>query len=67
MKKINNIVQHVLSKLPPKHENSIMLTGWDFIENEHNEVFVLEVNPNLSLNIQHEKVMREFLRWIEYL
>ena len=40
-----------------------MLTVWDFIENENNEVFVLEVNPNLSLNIQHEPVMREFLKW----
>ena len=61
--KINNIVQHILSKLTPNNENDIMLTGWDFIENENNEVFVLEVNPNLSLNIQHEPVMREFLKW----
>ena len=62
-KKINKIVRHVLSKLTPNNENDIMLTGWDFIENQNNEVFVLEVNPNLSLNIQHEPVMREFLKW----
>lgn len=45
----------------------IMLTGWDFIQNESNDLFVLEVNCSPGINITHNKVMGEFLSWIEKL
>lgn len=63
--KINSIVKNVLTNLSPINETQLMLTGWDFIENEYNELFVLEVNPNPSINIQHSQVMIEFLNWVE--
>jgi hypothetical protein len=62
--KINKIVQDILTMITPSNRNQVMLTGWDFIENEHKDVFVLEVNPNPSINIQHTQVMTEFLSWI---
>ena len=46
---------------------NIMLTGWDFILSEHNELFVLEVNCSPGINILHKKVMEEFLSWINKL
>jgi hypothetical protein len=61
--KINIIVQNVLLKLKNTDENKITLTGWDFIENENQDVFLLEVNPNPSINIQHTQMMTEFLNW----
>lgn len=63
--KINNIVSDILTKLLPIENSCLMLTGWDFIENESNDLFVLEVNPNPSINIQHTQVMTEFLNWIK--
>jgi len=63
-KKVNTIVHDVIKKLTTKNENKVMLTGWDFIENQNNELFVLEVNPNPSINFQHLNVMTEFLNWI---
>lgn len=64
--KVFRIVKDILKKLTPDQENKnkVMLTGWDFIENEHNELFVLEVNCNPGLNIQHMEVLTEFLNWI---
>jgi hypothetical protein len=67
--KINYIVKDVLEQLPSntRHEDNLthlMLTGWDFIENENGELFVLEVNCSPSINIQHTQVMTEFLNWI---
>lgn len=63
--KINDVVKDVLTKLSPTNESQLMLTGWDFIENEQNELFVLEVNPNPAINIQHTQVMTEFLNWVK--
>lgn len=64
--KINLIVKNVLDHLSPStdEEHNIMLTGWDFIENESNELFVLEVNCNPAINIQHQQIMTEFLNSI---
>lgn len=79
--KIDYIVKDVLIQLLPNTSNisdtsntyttynriHLMLTGWDFIENEYGELFVLEVNCNPSINIQHTQVMTEFLNWISLL
>ena len=73
--KINMIVMDVLKSLLlftpgfsvrreeniPDTDTKLMLTGWDFIENESGELFVLEVNCNPGINIQHTQVMTEFL------
>lgn len=59
--KINIVVKEVLTKLTPIDDSCVMLTGWDFIENESKKLFVLEVNPNPSINIQHTQSMTEFL------
>lgn len=45
-------------------QTNVMLTGWDFIVNELGDVFVLEVNCSPGINILHEKVMKEYLNWI---
>lgn len=64
--KINIIVNCILSKITPNIDNSLMLTGWDFIESEKHELFILEINPNPSINIQHKQVMTEFLNYINH-
>jgi hypothetical protein len=71
--KANVIVKDVLDDI--KYKNNIlqdkslniMLTGWDFILNETNDLFVLEVNCSPGINITHEKVMGEYLSWINKL
>lgn len=66
--KINLIVNDVLKKINPiQLNNQIMLTGWDFIENETGDMYVLEVNPNPSTNIQHINVFNEFIIWLNLL
>lgn len=67
--KINNIVKDVLNYLIPINistdsKKHIMLTGWDFILNENNELFILEVNCSPGINVLHKEVMLEFLNWI---
>lgn len=71
--KIDNVVGDVMKYLLPDMQVTednrphLMLTGWDFIENESGELFVLEVNCNPGINIQHIQVMMEFLNWISSL
>lgn len=62
--KINLIIKDVLSNLLKDDGNNIMLTGWDFIEDINGNVFILEVNCNPSINIQHIQVLNEFFDWI---
>lgn len=74
-KKINIIVKDVLNEIKimnqfeekfkqTNQQTNVMLTGWDFIVNESGDVFVLEVNCSPGINILHEKVMKEYLNWI---
>lgn len=70
--KANIIVKDILSNMSNNIKSQfdkldIMLTGWDFIMSESNELFVLEVNCSPGINILHKKVMGEFLCWIEKL
>lgn len=63
--KIEHIVNDILQLCKPiQGENKIMLTGWDFIENQNHEIYVLEVNCNPSLNILHQDVLHEFIEWL---
>ena len=67
--KANAIVKDVICLLPNLEMETnnlakVMLTGWDFIEDTNNNLYVLEVNCNPSLNILHHEVMEEFLGWI---
>ena len=64
--KINNIVKDVLSLLTVVNDNEInddkiMLTGWDFIENQNNDIFLLEVNCDPSISIKHADLVKEFV------
>lgn len=59
--KVEFIVGDVLKSLQKKESNKLMLTGWDFIENQDGELFVLEVNCNPGLNPQYTQVMEEFI------
>ena len=67
--KVNVIVKDVLNEIKiinqqANQQTNVMLTGWDFIVNESGDVFVLEVNCSPGINILHEKVMKEYLNWI---
>lgn len=64
--KIVNITSDILKKLNPdvNKKREFMLTGWDFIENRSNELFVLEVNCNPGVNVQHLDVLNEYLNWL---
>ena len=69
--KVNIIVKDVLNEIKIINQledkfkqTNVMLTGWDFIVNESGDVFVLEVNCSPGINILHEKVMKEYLNWI---
>jgi len=69
---MDKIVQDILNSLEPFNQisnskNQVMLTGWDFILNENNQLFVLEVNCSPGINILHKEVMLEFLGWIDKL
>lgn len=65
---INNIIKDILDYLIPiknmDKKKHIMLTGWDFILNQQNEIFVLEVNCSPGINILHEQVIKEYLNWL---
>jgi len=68
---INCIVNDILKNFSPlnivSNKKHIMLTGWDFILNENNKLFVLEVNCSPGICILHKQVLMEFLTWINEL
>lgn len=62
------IVKDILELMPKGNKsNCVMLTGWDFIEGIDGKLYVLEVNCNPSINLQHQQVMTEILNWINNL
>lgn len=65
LKSLHSDTSNVLDEIDPKKH--LMLTGWDFIENEYGDVFVLEVNCNPGICIQHVQIMTEFLEYINSL
>jgi hypothetical protein len=72
---IDNIVNDVLNKLKQinltnsqiKFTDSkihLMLTGWDFILDKSDKLYVLEVNCSPGMNILHKEVIEDFIGWI---
>lgn len=61
---VNFIIQNTLKKLNPISNDTFMLTGWDFIEDIHGNIFVLEVNCNPGINIEYTQTFSEFLNHI---